>query len=458
MRKRAVDKVASLADRPTDLATFWRSCTEVISTVVPHFWTPCFFTLDPASLLVTSHFHEGLDEFPPQALANEYYGDDVHKLVDVVRAPAGVSTIHEATGGDPSGSPRWQFNMSMGGEQEMIARLRTRQGETWGALGLYREPGAATFSESDKEFVRAIGPNLAAGARRAMTFGEATDPEVPDGPGLVVIDSEWQVRSTTPGAEHWLPRLPDGDMDTGRLPAAVLSVAAQGLQDRRRDEPSTVAFSRVLATDGTWLLLHGAPLEGDDQPRVAVIIEPAHPARIYPLLMSAYELTERERDIVGLVLTGSSTAEIAQSLFLSPLTVQNHLKNVFEKTGVRSRRDLVGKIFFTHYEPRFRDNERRVLRGEAVRGGPVVARQFDREVDRPPLMRRGRAGVSSLQEEEQPRSRSPVTPRPTKFGPRPVESDVRTRAPPARRTSSRCPERSRAPSIRARMRSSTKSG
>jgi hypothetical protein len=31
----------------------------------------------------------------------------------------------------------------------------------------------------------------------------------------------------------------------------------------------------------------------------------------------------------------------------------------------------VGKVFFTHYEPRFRDNERRVLRGEAIRGGPV---------------------------------------------------------------------------------------
>jgi len=379
VRTRAVDRVARLAGQPTDLATFWRSCTEVISTVVPHFWAPCFFTLDPASLLVTSHFHEGLDEFPPEALANEYYGEDVHKLVDVVRTPSGVSTIHEATGGDPSSSPRWQFNMSMGGDQELIARLRTRQGETWGAIGLYREPGASVFAEADKEFIRAIGPHLALGARRAMTFGEAVDPEAPDGPGLVVIDNAWQVRSATAGAEHWLCRLPDGDPERGRLPAAVMSVAAQGLQDRKLGQPSTVAFSRVLAKDGTWLLLHGAPLEGDDQPRVAVIIEPAHPARIYPLLMSAYELTERERDVVKLVLTGSSTTEIAQTLVVSPLTVQNHLKSVFEKTGVRSRRDLVAKIFFTHYEPRFRDNEHRVLRGEPIRGGPVVRDHTERE-------------------------------------------------------------------------------
>ncbi len=369
VRTRAVDKVASLAGQPTDLAAFWRSCTEVISTVVPHFWVPCFFTLDPSSLLVTSHFHEGLDEFPAEALANEYYGDDVNKLVDVVRSPAGISTIHEATQGDPSGSPRWRFNMSMGGEQEMIARLRTRQGQCWGAIGLYREPGEAMFNEADKEFLRVIGPHLAAGARRAMTFGEAIDPEAPDGPGLLVIDSAWHVTSASPSAEHWLSRLPDGHVRRGRLPAAVLAVAAQGMRDQRSP---TVAFARVLASNGTWLYLHGAPLEGDDQPRVAVIIEPAHPARIYPLLMSAYELTERERDVVELVLTGSSTAEIAEALVVSPLTVQNHLKSVFEKTGVRSRRDLVGKIFFTHYEPRFRDNERRVLRGEPVRGGPVL--------------------------------------------------------------------------------------
>ena len=89
--------------------------------------------------------------------------------------------------------------------------------------------------------------------------------------------------------------------------------------------------------------------------------------------MSAYGLTEREQQLTRLVLQGFSTIDIADHLVISVHTVQGHLRNVFAKTGVRSRRDLVTKIFFAHYEPRLRDNEQRTATDRPLRGGPTAA-------------------------------------------------------------------------------------
>ncbi|HSO54361.1 MAG TPA: helix-turn-helix transcriptional regulator [Actinomycetes bacterium] len=371
-RQRAGDKIARLATNGLDLVSFWREAAEVLAGAVPYYWAPCWYTLDPASLLVTSHFQEGIAELPPDWLLVEYYEDDVNKLADVARSERGISTLHEATAGDPSGSPRWQANMALGGDQELIAALRTLAGEVWGALGLYREPGQPMFDEAELGFVRRVAPSLAEGARRALLVGEAADPEGPDAPGLVVLSRAGEIESATPGVERWLQELPDGDWDAGRLPSSVLAVAGRALRTAEHpDEPGKVAVSRVLARSGTWVVLHGASLVSGGDLRVAVIVEPAHPARIAPLLMSAYRLTEREQHVTRLVLQGDSTAEIAERLVVSVHTVQQHLKGVFDKTGVRSRRDLVGKVFFAHYEPRVRDNERRATQDRPLRGGPL---------------------------------------------------------------------------------------
>jgi len=377
-RERAQDRIAELARRGYDLVTFWRECTEVLQAAVPHYDKPCWYTLDPASLLITSHYHDGLPEYPPKMLRHEYYDEDVNQISDVVRSESGISTLYEATRGDPSSSPSWHMNMAMGGDQEMIAALRTG-GAVWGAVGLYRAPGEPMFDSEEKALLKAIGPDLANGARSGLLVGEARDPQWPDSPALVVLSEDGEFESTTPGVERWLSDLPDGDLDAGRLPTAVHAVAGRALRTAGgHDDPGEVALARVLSRSGTWVVLHGTSLVASGSRRAAVIVEPAHPARITPLLMSAYGLTEREQEVTRLVLRGDATAQIAERLVVSPHTVQEHLKKIFEKTGVRSRRELVGKVFFAHYEPRFRDNEARVLVDDPIRGEPFPNEPTDR--------------------------------------------------------------------------------
>ena len=227
---RAHERIATLAGEGRDLVSLWRDASEILTPVVPHYGGGCWYTLDPASLLITSHFNDDMPELPPDLLALEYYADDVNKLADVARSPSGISTLHEATGGNPSASPRWQANIQLGGDQELILGLRTATGDVWGGLGLYRATGEPMFDRDEMRFLQAIAPALGEAARRALLLGEATDPESPESPGLLVLSSEWEVESSTPGVQRWVSDLPGGDWDAGRLPPSILAVAARALR------------------------------------------------------------------------------------------------------------------------------------------------------------------------------------------------------------------------------------
>jgi DNA-binding NarL/FixJ family response regulator len=51
------------------------------------------------------------------------------------------------------------------------------------------------------------------------------------------------------------------------------------------------------------------------------------------------------------VAQGFSTRGISGTLYISEYTVQRHLQNAFEKVGVRSRRELIKRLFFDNLLP-----------------------------------------------------------------------------------------------------------
>jgi DNA-binding CsgD family transcriptional regulator len=114
---------------------------------------------------------------------------------------------------------------------------------------------------------------------------------------------------------------------------------------------SQVPRLRVRTGAGRWAVLHASRLPTMGTEAIAVIIDHASAAEVAPIIMLAYGLSEQQRAITGLVCQGMSTLDIAHIAGIATNTVQDHLKTVFDKVGVRSRRELVFAILRDHYAP-----------------------------------------------------------------------------------------------------------
>jgi DNA-binding CsgD family transcriptional regulator len=180
---------------------------------------------------------------------------------------------------------------------------------------------------------------------------------VPDvRPGLLLFDPDGGLLSANDEARAWLAELPyeqdlPSDLGVG-VPMWMLGTVFGALAVARGGGDGT-ARSRVRTRRGTWLVCHASLLcdAEDVLTGVAVVIEPATAAEIAPIIVQAYDLTDREQQITRLIARGAGTAEIADELFLSAHTVRDHVKAIFAKVGVSSRGELVAKLFAEHYEP-----------------------------------------------------------------------------------------------------------
>ncbi len=348
-------EINRLCHRGVDPVAFCRQARDLVRAVVP-FDASCWLTVDPASVLVTG----GLFDYPPELVPafcrNEFVDDDVNKLASLGSRPAPVGILSRATDGHPERSPRYRNILRPAGlEAELRAAYRANF-SVWGASAMYRESGSPDFEPDEAAFVAAVSGLLAEGFRRSILVTTiATEVITHDGPGLVILAEDDSIEAITPDAEHWIEELGNPLRTEARAVPhpAILHVAgrARAIAAGASSPQVGPASTRILTRSGRWLLVHATTLAGRLPGRTAVILEPARPVEIAPLIVEAYGLSQRERQITELVLQGASTSEMASRLNLSPFTVQDHLKAIFEKMAVSSRREVAARIFFDHHFP-----------------------------------------------------------------------------------------------------------
>jgi DNA-binding NarL/FixJ family response regulator len=349
-------EIIRLCHAGSDARTLHRGVIGALRQVMPI--DVCYFaTADPATLLFTGAVvDEVLARATPQFLQNEFLQEDANKFTRLARSSRPVGGLGQATHGRLERSPRYReilAPLALG--DEMRAALVV-DGVCWGFLCLHREQSSPHFTPAEASYLARLTPHIAEGVRSALLLGRTTVAQAPDGPGLLILTEDFARVASTAAADRWLAEVAQSDWPgTRELPQAVYAVAARLQELERRDHPGPGLLPRVRlrTAAGQWLVLHASRLVStNSEPQIAVILEEARLAEIAPLIVQAYDLSPREGEIMQLVLRGLSTAAIADALYIASSTVQDHLKAIFDKVGVRSRRELAGQIFAQQYMPR----------------------------------------------------------------------------------------------------------
>ncbi len=255
----------------------------------------------------------------------------------------GCASLWQATDGRLESSLLWREYLSGAGVVDVASVSFDDRFGCWGFLDLWRDDGR--FLDEELAELADVRPAITTRLRRAQAAGFAAgDGHVdPRGPGALVLSPGLTIRAQTSQTRDWLAALVPPPSGRSPVPAAAYNVAAQllaaeaGVDDHQ-------AEARVNLGPGAWLTLRADRLGGPEpleQRDLVVTMEVSSPTERRDMFARSHALTARETEVLAHLTDGSDTRSVARGMSISELTVQDHLKSVFTKTGTSSRRELL---------------------------------------------------------------------------------------------------------------------
>jgi DNA-binding CsgD family transcriptional regulator len=361
--ERAFSEIKRLSSAGLDGPELLRRTAECLRRAVP-FGSYCVATLDPASNLITYLFNggsageDGHAAVYAEALQRMYFEEDLVRVDAMLRERRLAQPLSEAAGGELDRSMRYREYLGPVGFGHELAGLFV-DGGAWGAGYLTRERGEPDFGAAETTLLARVAPHVGAGLKAAALRSRAGGaPPGPGVPGVIVLDRKGELLSYTPAAERLLSEVEDLRPGWEREGVPVPITMAAGALKRALDplsdaDQNLVPRVRIRGRSGRWLTLHASLTEPTSgrQSETVVVISPSEPEEVARLNIVSYGLTDREAEIVRLVARGLSTKEMSGALFISEHTVNNHLRSIFEKAGLNSRREIVQRLYLEDLMP-----------------------------------------------------------------------------------------------------------
>lgn len=303
---------------------------------------------DPATAVGTSPLADvpWFTELPRQIRLK--YATEVNRWTAL---PGSVATLDGTTGGDRKQSLVWRELLTRYEVGDVASVVFRDRFGCWAFLELWRAADRGSFSTQDIALLEGMTDPLTSALRRrtARSVTAPTTAAGAAGPVVLLLDPDLQVKIQTESAAQYLRQLVPPEDLRAPVPAGAYNVAAQLLAlEAGVDDAAPTA--RAHAAGGRWVTCRAARLgmaEPTGQRDIAVTIEVTDSLSRADLLARACGLSAREREVFDHLVIGRDTAEVSRLMFVSASTVQDHLKSVFAKTGVRNRRTLLARALGT---------------------------------------------------------------------------------------------------------------
>jgi len=328
-----VDRIERLGRSPLGERALRIAILAELREAIPHDWFAWLLT-DPETGVGTSPLAAAPDMSTLPTLIKLKYLTTTDRWTSM---PAGAVVTRTTEASD------WrEFVGGFGVTDVLSGACRDAHG-CWGFIDLWRVGG--TFTPGERDLLAAVLDAITSGvrARLADAFVEVGPSHRSDQPVVALLDDDLHLATMTAQTDDWLRILLPAEHGHVPVPAAVYNVAAQLLANEAGVD-SSAPWARAHLRDGIWITLRAARMSAGSASRAIVVTAGlTAPAERTDLYARVIGLTERESHLLGLLIAGADTRELAAKMFISEHTVQDHLKAIFAKAGTRNRRRLVAR-------------------------------------------------------------------------------------------------------------------
>ena len=340
-RRRCRERIEQLAESSLDSESLRREAIAELKLAIG-FERYCVPLADPETEVVyagvaeTDHIQE-----LPRLLFHDASLGEPNNGTALARGRVRAGRLSGVTHGELARSRRWSESLERFGTGDELRVIARDERGIWGRFDLWRDRDDRPFDSADDKLLEDVAVHLGRALRRTAVAVRDTPPATPLEAGVLLVDEGLRPLGGTPPTWEWFQtlnpaRIPYADGVPSLVWAAIGRLAAI----ERGEDRGRPARIRIRAADGNWAVIEAARMQGMPG-TFAVTIHPAGVREVLGIICRAYGLTAREREVVELIAEGLDTNDIAKRLYISPYTVQDHLKSTFEKVGVNSRLQLL---------------------------------------------------------------------------------------------------------------------